>query len=176
MTQKKSTSSDRKKRPSKNGRDGRQGTTFSIVIFDGATFDHGEVVNKETIQTRLKSSKRIVKYAFVRHDRESCDPHWQIAIWAPNKMRVGEIVRLFGAENANAEKQFKIKILGCSVKDDSRFMKYAEYLSHADPALKNSGKHQYPDDAIVANFNYTDQVASIRSRRDYFHNLATLIS
>ena len=160
----------------------KSGRVFNIVQYEvnpitGANLNFGE----QNILACV-SHKSITRYAYIRHDDDhyseiDCEelkekgiirtindikpPHWHIVLEVPNKCKVSLIAKWISVPENQIEvpnDRGKTPIHSKGV--ERVFLECVGYLTHADIRQQALDKTIYPDDRVIANFDWKTEVES----------------
>ncbi|KXO97841.1 hypothetical protein AXK61_20935 [Tsukamurella pseudospumae] len=102
----------------------------------------------------LETHRSLTAWAYILHDRDDADDHYQFAIRCATARTVADVAWYLGVPEPS------VRIL----RGRGAFPKYIRYLLHEGEHLV-PGKAPYPREAVVANFDFVAVVDAVPARR-----------
>ncbi len=144
-----------------------------VVDKDGNPVDYG--LNEEKIKFAL-SHKSIKKHAYILHNKdpyvkntakhkkgELKAPHYHVVIQSDTPLDVETIAKWFCIEPQYIKK----------AKGSGAFLDCVEYLTHETDKEQSVGKYRYPDEEVIANFDFR---AELDERKTKIEKYGSIIS
>lgn len=126
---------------------------FFIMQYEKHPETGEKLIDLEQIKTGL-SHKSISKYAYILHDKDVAEKggvkarHWHIVLYCNSAVALGTVAKWFGIPHQYIE---------CPTGRDA-FLDCVQYLTHESEKEQEKGKYRYPDEEVVANFDWRSEV------------------
>ena len=133
---------------------------FFIMQYENHPTTGEKLIDLEQIKKGL-DHKSITKYAYILHDKDVDETgkekgkHWHIILQCNNAISLGSIANWFGIPHQYIE---------CPQGRDA-FLDCVQYLTHESKKEQESGKYRYPDEEVVANFDWRNELDNFYRRQ-----------